>query len=227
MFGACNLFLNSGRSIVREEAPAVAAADSDTEELLAQASQGNGRARERLLDRHRDRLRLMVACRLDRRLAARVDPSDVVQEALAEAAAKLSDYVRERPVPFYPWLRRLAWERLVKLHRGHLQARKRSALREEHWRLPDESAAELAQRLFARGSSPSRHLLRQELRERVQEAPQCLSERDREVLVLRYLEQLASVDIAAVLGLTEGAVKVRHLRALERLRALLGDAFKD
>ena len=205
----------------------MAAADSDTEELLAQASQGDSRAREQLLDRHRDRLRHMVACRLDRLLAARVDPSDVVQEALAEAAAKLSDYVRERPVPFYPWLRRLAWERLVKLHQRHIQARKRSALREEHWRLPDESAAELAQRLFARGSSPSRHLLRQELRERVQEALHHLSERDREVLVLRYLEQLATADIAAVLGLTEGAVKVRHLRALERLRTLLEDAFEE
>jgi hypothetical protein len=33
----------------------------------------------------------MVAVRLDRRVAARVDPSDVVQEALPEAALKVSD----------------------------------------------------------------------------------------------------------------------------------------
>jgi len=40
---------------------------------------------------------------------------------------------------------------------------------------------------------------------------------------MRYLEQLSTREIAAVLGLTEGAVKVRHLRALERLRGVLGD----
>jgi hypothetical protein len=111
MYCACNRFLRFGRSIVRKEAPAVAAADPDTEELLALPSQGEDRAREQLLDRHRDRLRHMVACRLDRRLAARIDPSDVVREALAEAAAMLSDFLRERQVPFYPCVRRLAEEK--------------------------------------------------------------------------------------------------------------------
>ena len=48
-----------------------------------------------------------------------------------------------------------------------------------------------------------------------------LPSHDREVLVLRYLEQLRHGEIAAVLGLSEGAVKVRHVRALERLRHVL------
>ena len=46
---------------------------------------------------------------------------------------------------------------------------------------------------------------------------------DREVLVMRYLEQLTNADIAAALDNSEGAVKMRHLRALERLRGLLTD----
>src|SRR5215469_5432244 len=121
--------------------------EPDTEELVERASQGDGSARQQLLWRHRDRLKGMVAVRLDRRVAARVDPSDVVQEALAEAAAKLSDYLRQRPLPFYPWLRRLAWERLVKLHRYHIHAGKRSVTREQVSTLPDESADELARRL--------------------------------------------------------------------------------
>src|SRR5205823_9047828 len=110
------------------------------------ARRGDESAGHELLARHRDRLRRMVALRLDRRLAARLDPSDVVQEALADAARKLPAYLRDRPLPFYPWLRRLAWERLVKLHQRHVGAGRRSVTREEPPELPEGSALELAER---------------------------------------------------------------------------------
>src|SRR5580700_2161836 len=97
----------------------------ETEALIERAQKGDASAKQLLLANHRDRLRRMVAVHIDRRLAARVDPSDVVQEALAEAARKLPDYLRHRPLPFYPWLRRLAWERLMKLHQRHIVAAKR------------------------------------------------------------------------------------------------------
>ena len=86
---------------------------------------------------------------MDRRLAARIDPSDVVQETLAAADQRLDEYVRDRPLPFYLWLRRLAWDRLADLHRYHLRTRKRSVRREELQLppLPDKSAQELAERL--------------------------------------------------------------------------------
>jgi len=197
----------------------------DTDDLLERLREGDESARQPLLTRHRARLRKMVALHLDRRLAARVDPSDVVQEALADADKKLDDYARKPPLPFYPWLRQLAWDHLVELHRRHVRATKRSVTREEPdvLHLPDESAAELASRLIDLGSNPSKHLLRGELRQRVREAMEQLRPRDREALVLRHLEQLSTAEIAAVLGIREGAVKVRHLRALERLRALLGE----
>jgi RNA polymerase sigma-70 factor (ECF subfamily) len=198
----------------------------DTDQLLEQASQGDGQAVQHLLERHRSRLRRMLACHLDRRVAARVEPSDVVQEALAEAAGKLNDYLRERPLPFYPWLRRLAWERLVKLHRRHLQAERRSVRREEPGvlALPDESAVELARRLIASGTSPTGRLERAERQARVRAALDQLSPADRAVLVLRYLEGLSTHEIAATLGVGDSAVKMRHLRALDRLWALLGGA---
>lgn len=197
----------------------------NTEELLQAASGGDAAAREQLLARHRERLRRMVAVRIDTRLAARVDPSDVVQEALIEADRKLDVYMRERPVSFYPWLRRLAWERLVKLHERHVQARKRSVLREEPGilALPEDSAVLLAHRLAVGGTSPSHDLVRKELQERARVALARLSVADREVLVLRYLEQLPTAEIAAVLGIGESAVKMRHRRALDRLSRLLGE----
>src|SRR5262249_5179573 len=144
-------------------------------------------------------------------LAARIDPSDVVQETLAEADRRLGKYLADRPLPFYPWLRQIAVERLAKLHRSHLRTDRRHADREE----AGELALPLAARLAASGTSPSEHVLRQERRQRLQEALARLGERDREVLVLRYLEQLSTKETAAVLGISDGAVKLRHLRALE------------
>jgi RNA polymerase sigma-70 factor (ECF subfamily) len=209
--------------------PTMKPRELDTEELVEQARDGDDAARQALLTRHRQRLCAMVAARLDRRLAARLDPSDIVQEALAEAARKLDDYLRDRPLPFYPWVRQIAWERLLKLHRHHLHTAKRSVRREEPQPLPlsGGSAQELAERLMTSGTSPSRRLIRDELRGRVQAALARLDETDREVLVLRYLEQLSNRETAAVLGLGEGAVKMRHIRALERLRALLEGNVKE
>ncbi len=197
--------------------------EPDTDLLLAEVSRGDASARSRLLDRHRDRLRQMIAVRIDRRVAARVDPSDVVQEVLLEADRQLAGYLEKRPLPFFPWLRQIAGNKLMDLHRRHVSARRRSVSREEPApaRLPGESAWELADRLFATGSGPLAQVMRDEMRRHVREALDRLSERDREVLVLRHLEGLTTAQIAEVLGASEGAVHTRHLRALQRLGTLL------
>ena len=147
-------------------------AEPDTEQLLAQAVAGSAEARDQLLAVYRSRLKRMVAIRMDPRLAARVDPSDVVQEALADAAQKWERYVRQRPIAFYPWLRRLAWERLMKSYRRHIVARRRSVVREERrMRLPDHSAVQLARRIAGSTTGPSAQLRRNELRDQVRSGP--------------------------------------------------------
>lgn len=195
----------------------------DTDQLLDRSAQGDDDARNELLLRHRGRLRNMVAVRLDRRLAARIDPSDVVQEVMAEVARRFPEYLRERPMPFYAWLRQLAWDRLVDLHRRHVHAKRRNVRREQAGILvlPDESAVALADRLVSSATGPSEVLLREEARQRVHKALGDLPAIYRDVLELRHLEQMSVAETAAVLGVTEGAVKTRHLRALQRLRSLL------
>src|SRR3954447_17543581 len=129
----------------------------DTDKLLRRAGEGDDPARQELLVRHRARLRRMVAVRMDRRLAARVDPSDVVQEAMAQAHRELDGYLRDRPLPFYPWLRRITWKRLLALHHHHIDVRRRSVGREAArgpW-LPEESALDLVERLVGSATSPS------------------------------------------------------------------------
>jgi RNA polymerase sigma-70 factor (ECF subfamily) len=159
----------------------------------------------------------MVAVRFDRRLSPRVDPSDIVQEALAEAAGKLDGYLRSRPISFYPWLRQIAEQRIIAARRRHLDAGRRTLARQEPNGLPNESVQELAERLLA-GEAPSAGLRRSERKAVVRAALERLKESDREVLVLRFLEELPSREVAEILGVTEGAVRLRMMRALERLR---------
>ncbi len=198
--------------------------ESDNEDCLARASQGDQDARAQLLEQHRDQLKRMVSLRLDRRLLKRVDPSDIIQEALIQAHHKLDEYLRDQPIPFYPWLRQLAWDQLVTAYRRHVVAHRRSTNREDFVPdLSDESVAELATFLCDLSEEPLRKLMRAEAQGRLRDALSQLAEQDREILVLRYLEQLSTADTAAVLKLGLSAVKMRHLRAIERLRELLGN----
>ena len=146
----------------------------DTDQVLRNAAGGDSAAVETLLGRHRERLQPMIAFRLDDRVAARVDASDVVQEALTDAARKLADYVRDRPLPFYPWLHRLAAERLAAVHRRHRRSKARSVTREEAdaFAWPDNSAQLMVSNLVAKDAAPSDALRREEQRRHMQSALQ-------------------------------------------------------
>ena len=71
----------------------------ETDRLLQQVAHGSPQEWGALLERHRVRLRRMIALRLDRRLQGRVDASDVIQEAFLEASLRLPDYLREPSMP--------------------------------------------------------------------------------------------------------------------------------
>ena len=190
-----------------------------TQDLIDRVGRGDNLARHELLERYRDYLRRMVAARLDRRLAPRVDPSDVVQEALADADRRMDEYLRDRPIPFFAWLRQLASDRMIDTHRRHVLSQKRSVTRESRPNdLPEESSLSLVGLMVANDTSPSNRLIREERREQMLAAMSDLSVRDREVLVMRHLEQLGTPEIAEALGISVGAVEARLLRALIRLR---------
>lgn len=195
----------------------------NTELLLVRANAGDQRAQTELLDRYRQRLRRMISMRLDKRVAVRVDASDIVQETLYDAHQRLPAYFLNPKIPFFLWLRRIARDRLTDLHRMHIDAARRSVLREHPWvpSLSDESIAELAQGMIASSILPSRRAMQAETEVRIRSALQELKPPDREILVLRYLEQMNVAEIACELEISQTAVTSRHLRALQRLRRLL------
>ena len=194
---------------------------SETAGLLRRAAQGDQAAWGALLVRSRDRLRRMVALRLDRRLQGRVDPSDIIQEAYLDASARLAEYARQPgchssglrpspasgsagapPAPPPRWRRRpreLALSRC--LARGDL-------------RRPGAQ-------LLGHQTRPSEAAVRAEIKVRLQEALNSMDPLDREVLALRHFEQLSNAEAARVLGLQEPAAAKRYVRALKRLRLIL------
>jgi RNA polymerase sigma-70 factor (ECF subfamily) len=204
-------------------------ANDESDSMLLRARDGDDTARRELLTRHRARLKRMIAVRMDRRLAPRCDPSDVVQQTLFVALQQLPEYIRDPPLPFYPWLRQLAWKRLNDLYQKHIIAQRRSIRREQpaDLLLSDESMLQLADRLASSGTSPSGLAMRAELRARMETALAALPERDREILVMRHIEGLSIKEIAAILAIREDAVKMRRRRALVRLKEILTDASKE
>jgi RNA polymerase sigma-70 factor, ECF subfamily len=177
-----------------------------------------------LFEQHRDRLRRMVELRLDPRLRARLDASDVVQEAFLDVACDLDAYLAEPKLPVLLWLRLHVGRRLAKLHREHLGKLVKDAGREislYQGALPQASSAALASMLLGRHAAPSEAAQRAERMLRVQEALNSLDPVDRELLALRHFEQLNRAEAAAVLGISQDAGAKRYFRALKRLKDIL------
>ena len=138
----------------------------------------------------------------------------------------LDDYLSDRPMPFFLWLRHITTQRLIDVHRRHLGARKRDAELEvslHRGNGPLVNSASLAAQLLGRLTSPSQAAIRDELRSRVQEALNSLEPVDREVLALRHFEQLSNAETAETLGIKRSAASTRYLRALKRIRGLLAE----
>jgi RNA polymerase sigma-70 factor (ECF subfamily) len=196
-----------------------------TQEILKNVANGDQAAINQLLNRHRESVRRMIQMRLDHAVERRVDASDVVQDVLLEASQRLSDYLVNPVMPFHLWLRQLAKDRVIDMHRRHRTAKRRSVDRELNLNGPgadEQSAADLATLLRDAELTPAAAALRKELEQRFLSALDQLEETDREMIVMRHFEHLSNSDVATALQLTPPAAGMRYLRAIRKLRELLG-----
>src|ERR1700722_11798773 len=172
---------------------------AETTRLLEQARAGDEQALNELFALHRTRLRRMVDLRLDRRLQARIDASDVIQEAYVEVVILLNEYLSAPSYPLFLWLRLVVGERLLKLHRHHLGTQMRDAGQEVliyRGALPAASSAALAAQLLGKHTSPTQAAVRAERMLRLQDALNTLEPIDREVLSLRHFEEMSLAETA-------------------------------
>ncbi len=197
---------------------------SEDVRLVERFKAGDVGAAGEIFTRHRQRLRRMVEMRLDHRLQARIDPSDVVQDAYAEVVVRLEKYVADPRFPLFLWLRLVVGERLMKVHRHHLGAQMREATREVslyRGALPAASSMAIANQLLGRHTSPTQAAVRAERLLRLQHALNDLAPLDREILCLRHFEELTHAEAARVLEIEEATAAKRYIRAMKRLKAIL------
>ncbi|MGL4552477.1 MAG: sigma-70 family RNA polymerase sigma factor [Gemmataceae bacterium] len=198
--------------------------DEQTAGLLDRVRAGRADALGDLFQLHRDRLWRMLFVRLDRRLAGRLSPDDVLQDAYLDVAKRVHEHLADPAVPFYVWLRFLTLQRLQMLQRAHLGSAMRDAGRELSLTEPNYASADsMAGQLVGHLTSPSRAAMRGELQDRLRAALDEMDPVDREVLALRHFEEMSNAEAADALGISKDAASKRHVRALVRLREILSD----
>jgi RNA polymerase sigma-70 factor (ECF subfamily) len=190
-------------------------------DLLQRIRAGDAQAVGDIFSRYRDRLRRMVRLRLDRRLQGRVDASDILQEAYLDISQRAAEYAARPEMPFFLWLRMMTGQKLLEVHRRHLQTQMRDAAQEVsiyQGALPEANSVSLAAQLMGRFTSVSQAAIRAEMQIRLQEVLNGMDPIDREILALRHFEELNNGEIATVLGLSKSAASNRYIRALKRLK---------
>ena len=191
-------------------------------ELLSRARGGDRAALGQLLQWYGNYLNILANTQLDRRLRRRVNPSDVVQEAMLAAHRDFADFRGDSQGELLSWLRTILIHTLHRTFDKHIKVAKRDIRREvsihEVSSRLEESATQLASRLPSHVESPSSPM---QQREHGVELANQLSElrpNYRDVIVYRILQGMSFDEIAVKMDRSEGAVRMLWLRALEAFK---------
>jgi RNA polymerase sigma factor (sigma-70 family) len=182
--------------------------ETPDDRLVEQFVRGDPSAFDRIVARHHDRV-AALACRL---LGWADGTEDVVQEVFLSALENLPKFRRNATLS--------TWLIAITLNRC------RSYRRRRFLRLRFFASAR--KNLRQGPSAPAdRQTLERETFDQVRHAVQALASRDREVIVLRYLEEMPITEISQALRLSPNAVEVRLTRARRRLADLLAPFMED
>jgi RNA polymerase sigma-70 factor (ECF subfamily) len=172
------------------------------------------------VERFRDYLRLLARLQLDERLRGKLDPSDVVQEALLKAHQAQAQCRGQTDAERAAWLRQVLANTLADAARRYLGADKRNV---EVERSLQESSARLERLLAADQSSPEEQAQRHEQLALLAEGLAALPDDQRQAVELRHLQGVAVGEVARRMGRTRAAVAGLLRRGLDALRQRLTD----
>jgi RNA polymerase sigma-70 factor (ECF subfamily) len=196
--------------------------------LLSRARAGESGAVGQLLERYRNYLGLLARLEIGRRLQAKVDDSDLVQETFLEAHRHFDRFRGTTERELVSWLRQILAGTLANLVRRYYGTRRRDPrLERELAGGLERSSQALHLGLVASGSSPSQQASRREQAVLLADALKRLPADYREVIILSHLEGLSYPEVARCMGRSLDSVKNLWARALGRLRRLLGEVERD
>lgn len=185
----------------------VASAETSECELVVRLERGDLQAFELLMRRYNRRLFRIARAMLGNDAEA----EDVVQETFVAVFTRIGQYSEKHP--FGAWLTRIALNNAVSRLRRGTRTR---AVYDLAGAAPDHESSTLA--------SPEDAASLAEGRRALQRAIDALEPAHRTVLVMRDVEEMSGAAVAACLGISEAAVRVRLHRARERLRQQLAAA---
>jgi RNA polymerase sigma-70 factor, ECF subfamily len=194
------------------------------ESLERRLREGDPQALAELFSRESERLWRVVQFRLAEPLRGRLGPDDVLQEAFLAASQRLKHYANSPATSPFIWLRMILNQTLIDLHRQHLGAQRRDAVREvslDGAPYAQATSASVAIQLIGQFTSPSGAAARADMLTLVQAAIEQMDPIDREVLALRHFEELTNSEVAEALGIEQKAASIRYIRALRRLKQIL------
>lgn len=212
--------------MLRRSAVMMTEGNHSTDDLIGRVRSGDADALAEAFRRHQQRLDTIVRFRLDRRLQRRIGPDDVLQEAFLNASKRCGHVEGDSPQALFVWLRMIVLQTVVDITRRHLGAKMRDVGREEPAHRAVSAATtsvSLAARLIGNMTSPSGAVRRAERSEQLQSALDGMDTTDREVLALRHFEELSNQEVATVLDINQKAASIRYVRALRRLKDILGE----
>lgn len=194
--------------------------DDEQARQVKQAVTGDLDALQRLIVGYHPALRVAVNSKLDGASRRHVDAEDVLQEAYAAAFKDVTGCQFTSAAAFYKWLETIALDRLRDKQRA-LRRKKRDIAREVQPATLSASAPDLLNRIASPDSTPSRKLARDEAISALLTSLARLTQDQRDVVRLRYLEHMPVAEVAAKLGKTEAAVHMLCHRGLKALRTFM------
>ena len=190
-------------------------------EILQRLASGDPNELSSFLATMRPHIRQMIQRRISPVVRARMDESDITQEALIRATKGIEAYLIDPQIHPIVWLRLVVKRVIAEVHRKEFRA-KRNPKREIDWDGLSDSL--IVNQIADSMKDVTDQAAQEELLANTWEAVKELPLIDKEIIEMRHLEEMSLVEAAEALEIGYETAKKRYYRALKKVRTRIATA---